>query len=870
MRGVRGRRVAHYEVVKSLGAGGMGEVFLARDTRLEREVALKLATIESPDTRARVLREARAASALRHPGIVTVYEIGESEGSTFIAMELVDGQTFSELLQEKGPLPPAEAVALVAQVGDALAAAHDAGILHRDVKCANLMLERGGRVRVLDFGLSKRLEPSLPRSEAPAVARDGLIESDDTTPASSPPTPSSPGAPLTAYGTRMGTPGYAARELERGEDADVRSDVFSLGVVLYELVTGERPFHEPKTWGELERALSAEQYVAAHDRRPGVPAALGAVIARALRARRGDRYPTVRALVEEARAAVRPPRRRWPVVAGAAAMLLLAGGVTMLATRSGSTTPVVQAPDAGPTGLADVAATRAVTHLGGCVYAPAFLDDDTVVFDYTPLDGTASDIYTVKVGSGETRQISKEPTQDLRALPGRQPDEILYVTIDPDNSNMLESLRLAHRNLTTGELTKTDITASTATYAGDSLVYPQMGTGQLRRRRGQTDELLLTLDAGQIESLAGSRDGRWIAAATHISIGKGCLVDLERRTGTCFGGGRIVAGRPTVSAHAMYYAHGEGLGRRDLETGADEVFVPGPIASGGLAVSPNGASLAYSDCTARGGLYAIEADGSLRSVVEDQRIRDATAGPGGLLTYARVTPGASVIVLRQADGTTMQLTFPAGGRATEPTISPDGKRVAFALAGDAPGIYSVDATGRLPASRVTTGVGDSLPIWTSDRDLLFVRDDGGVPNVYRTTADGTEAVRFLSSRLVVDVHHPSGKLLLISDDYGRLFVWDPVTKKERLVPLPKALTNSLINTAMFGPDETVVVQLAGFVSSVWSIPIREPEKARQLYASAPGQSADKIVVDSTGRLLVAPRTWTGELFVIPALPGARF
>ncbi|HTM21005.1 MAG TPA: serine/threonine-protein kinase, partial [Kofleriaceae bacterium] len=169
------QRIGHYVIERPLGAGGMGEVFVAFDPRLERRVAIKLvAGHRSADAaaRSRMLREARSASALKHPGIVTVHEIGEADGRTYIAMELVEGQTFAERIAERGALPIDEALGLIARVADAVDAAHQAGILHRDIKSANLMVDGRGEVRVLDFGLSKRIGAPGPASVPPGAPAD--------------------------------------------------------------------------------------------------------------------------------------------------------------------------------------------------------------------------------------------------------------------------------------------------------------------------------------------------------------------------------------------------------------------------------------------------------------------------------------------------------------------------------------------------------------------------------------------------------------------------------------------------------------------------------------------------------------------------
>src|SRR5262245_4903990 len=214
-----------YEILEKLGEGGMGVLYRARDTRLSRTVALKLLhgdALLDPGRRARFVREARAASALSHPNIVTVYDIDQTpEGADCIAMEYVDGRSLDGRLGE-GPLPVDEALRYGLDVARALGAAHAAGIVHRDVKPANVMVTRSGQVKVLDFGLAKlgavtdgsgfATEATLTRD---AKTREGLV---------------------------LGTPAYMSPEQARGEAVDARSDVFSCGALLYEMLAGRRPF----------------------------------------------------------------------------------------------------------------------------------------------------------------------------------------------------------------------------------------------------------------------------------------------------------------------------------------------------------------------------------------------------------------------------------------------------------------------------------------------------------------------------------------------------------------------------------------------------------------------------------------------------
>jgi TolB-like protein len=262
-----GEQFAHYRIIDKLGAGGMGEVYRARDEQLDREVAIKVlpaATFDDPAARGRLVREARAAAALNHPHICTVYEVGEWSGQAYIAMELVEGRTLSDRLTA-GPLPRDEVVAYATQLADALAHAHDRGVVHRDLKSANVIVTPDGRVKVADFGLAKRLTATE------------LSE-----------TVTQPEATFTLPGTVVGTLAYMAPEQLRGQIAQAPSDVWAFGVVLYEMAHGTPPF-QGKTGFELSAAILND---APPPLTSALPTALHVVIGRCLEKEPGRRYKT--------------------------------------------------------------------------------------------------------------------------------------------------------------------------------------------------------------------------------------------------------------------------------------------------------------------------------------------------------------------------------------------------------------------------------------------------------------------------------------------------------------------------------------------------------------------------------------------------
>ena len=275
------QQISHYRILEKLGAGGMGEVYLAEDIKLGRKLALKILPAEftqNPERVARFEQEARAASALNHPNIITIYEVGQEAGIHFIAFEFVAGNTLRPCLKDEG-MKLGEALEIAIQVTSALQAAHEAGITHRDIKPENVMIRPDGYVKVLDFGLAKLTEKS---SEGVDVEAETKVRAE------------------TDPGTVMGTVTYMSPEQARGVKIDARSDIFSVAVLLYEMLTGRAPFGGETTSDVIAAILLSEPPLPSRSV-ANIPLELDWTLSKALRKDREERYQTIKSFLSDLR-----------------------------------------------------------------------------------------------------------------------------------------------------------------------------------------------------------------------------------------------------------------------------------------------------------------------------------------------------------------------------------------------------------------------------------------------------------------------------------------------------------------------------------------------------------------------------------------
>jgi Tol biopolymer transport system component/predicted Ser/Thr protein kinase len=767
-----GNTISHYRITEKLGQGGMGVVYRAEDSKLKRSVALKVLPPEKvadPERKRRFVQEARAASALNHPNIVTVHDIDQADGVDFITMEYVEGKTLDGLIGRKG-LKLNEALKYAIQIADALAKAHSAGIIHRDLKPGNVMVTADGRVKVLDFGLAKL-------TEAAAGPEDSTRTEQQST----------------ELGVIVGTAAYMSPEQAEGKRVDARSDIFSFGSLLYEMLTGRRAFRRET----VALTLAAILHMEPPPLDPAIPRDVERVVTRCLRkdlARRFQNMGDVRVELEELKeesesgalegaAAVERKRRRWwPWAAGAAAMLLSVGLVWWL--REGAP------PE-------DLRPVPLISTGNSC--CPSFSPDGSkVAFGWTGEQNAKWEIYLKQIGApGNPIKLTTSPAVTFGAVDAEwSPDDrwIAYRRNRTDGADLVVIPPLGGPERRLADLSGTaDVTAWTPD--GKWLAFPQkdspissslwaiaIDTGERRRLTTFT-----TRAGGGEVTLGDSRpsfspDGRSLAFCRQVydSVYELYVQPLTRDL-------RPAGEAKLVTDHGYGYVDGNAIWTPD---GRELVYSAGPpqflwrVAASGRetprrlsypaaalqpAIARTLPRLAYPWQVINTNLWRLDVHTGERKPlistnpsVYDRNIHPQYSPDGHKIAFDSDRTGDREVWTCDADGSNcQQLTNFGGPIGGTPRWSPDSRWIALdSRASGNPEIYVMAADGGAPRRMTSSPNNNVIPSWSHDgRWIYFASDRSGRYEVWKVSRDGGEAIQVTTAGGYVAFESPDGKYL---------------------------------------------------------------------------------------------------------------
>jgi Tol biopolymer transport system component len=736
----------------------MGEVYRARDPRLNREVAIKVLPADrmaDEDRRRRFIQEARAASALNHPNIVTVHEVDTVEGIDFIVMEYVAGKTLDQAIPHQG-MRLDQILRVAIPVADALACAHTAGIVHRDFKPANVMLGAEGTVKVFDFGLAKLVTSREASLKSETATDDGVRE------------------PLSRPGTVAGTMGYMSPEQAAGGKVDARSDVFSFGAVLYEMATGRRAFAGAST-AEVLAALMTEQPKAPSEVVPDLPKELDRLIQRCLRKEPERRFQhmldaklELEQIKEDSasgRAAaavpVRPKRRLWLVV-GLAALLATPVAAWLMLRTPPPPQRVVQ-----------------ITSMRGFEAFPALSPDgEQLAFVWNGEKADGLDVYIKMIGCPEVRRLTTGSPGVFNGTPSWSPDGRQIAFVRQRFPEFEATIHLVSPLGGSDRKVSDFLTAGgrpSWSPDGRCLVaaHARPGVGSGPGRGSRSDGLFLIPVQGSepraipLPEAAGepynpkvSPDGRHLAYQACVGLSS-CHVDVVE-----LGADFVPKGTPRRLSRRPIYPFGDLAWTRD---GKSLLFVdwvirrlwrveiegnepPTLVELAGLraghpAIAASRDRLVFSHDMTSYDIYRFEpgrpTEPVLASTFTDFNAQFSPDGRKVAFETERSGEGDAIWVA-DADGSNPSpLTRGPGLHQGSPRWSPDGRRIAFDSLGEDGrfGIWTIDVDGGSPR-RLTQGPGDeNVPSWSRDgRYVYFARGASGPPDVWRIPAAGGEAV----------------------------------------------------------------------------------------------------------------------------------
>jgi serine/threonine protein kinase/Tol biopolymer transport system component len=876
-----GTHLDAYEILAPIGAGGMGEVYRARDTRLGREVALKVLPSElasDPERLQRFEREARSASSLNHPNIVTIYDIGLAGSISYIAMELVRGEPLRALITE-GVLPAKRLLQLCTQVAEGLAKAHAAGIVHRDLKPENVMVTEDALVKILDFGLAKLTRTDTSdggRTQAPTVAGD------------------------TEEGILLGTVGYMSPEQATGKSLDFRSDQFSFGSILYEMATGRRAFERASAPQTLAAIIQDEPEPIARFN-PGFPVPLGWTIQRCLAKEPRNRYAstedlarelaTIRDNLSEAGRAIGAPRtepvparRRWWTPAAIAAVMLLALGIVGWRLR--------QHDYFWKNPLAGARFTRLTDWEGSEVDAAMSSDGKFVAF-LSDRDGPF-DAWVTQVGSDAFVNLSKSHFPELyndrvRNLGFSGDDAHVWMRITVQDGKGEDAWIVPTMG---GNARPFVPSAISIAWSPDRarIAYHTAAPGDpifvADRNGANPGQVFIDKPGIHNHYPAWSPDGRFvyfvrgIPSPSHMDIWRvpSAGGTAERLTNY----DSRVAYPVFLDARTLLYTasrpDGSGSGLYTMDTGRR---IPHAVSFGleehlSVAASADGRHLVVTVANPTSHLWTapisehlVDDSGVGRFFLPAVRAADPRFGPDYLLFLS--SKGGADGIWKFKNGLDTELWKGADGPVTAaPAISPDGTRICFVvLEGKQARLHLMSADGT--GDRRIAGSLDvrDAPCWSPDGKWIAVVASEGIEQpLYKIALDGGDPVRLTGGVNYNPVWSPDGRFIAYSEHHGGpSYQLKGVTPEKQPFRLPEVALRAGGNRYRFLPDGKALALMRGYYrhQDFWLLDLATGQ-LRQLTNLRPGFDIRSFDVSPDGKQVLFDRYRENSDVVLIDLP----